>query len=103
MNRIVPDRGIEKFLSRVIWTVNEQVEADAERHTVRADIRDHLERDPTCRHETTKPLPADIHPNYTGAEPELWQKPASKVDFMDGSQGPSNCGFPSTRRMQLRP
>lgn len=67
--------------------VNEQVESDAERHTVHVDSRDYLERDPDCGHETTKPLPVDIHSNHTGAEAELRQKPASKVEFMDGSHG----------------
>lgn len=87
INKILPDRSIEKFVSRSTWTVNEQIEADADRHTIDADVSDVLERDPDFRHETTKPLPKGIHPKYTGTEAELWQKPASRVEYMDGSQG----------------
>lgn len=64
-----------------------RIEKDADRHTITADIREQLETDPDFRQETTNPLPKGIHPKYTGEPAELWQKPASKVGYMDGSQG----------------
>lgn len=87
VDKIVPDKNLEKFVSRTVRAVNAKIEEDADRHTIDADIRDRLNRDPDFRHETTKPLPKGIHPNYTETEAELWQKPASRVEYMDGSQG----------------
>jgi len=87
IDKIVPDGSIEEFVSRTAWMVNQQIEADADKHTIDADVRERLEADPDFRRETTKPLPKGIHPQYTGSEAELWQKPASRVEHMDGSQG----------------
>lgn len=87
VDKIVPDKTLEKFISRTVRTVNTRIEEDADRHTITADIRERLETDPNFRQETTKPLPKGIHPKYTDEPAELWQKPASKVDYMDGSQG----------------
>lgn len=87
VGKIVPDRGIEKFIEQTVLTVNERIKANADRHLVTGEIRDELEADPDFRLETTKPLPEGIHPQFRGDEAELWQKPASKVEYMDGSQG----------------
>lgn len=87
VDKIVPDKNLEKFISHAVQTVNTQIEEDADRHTISADIQHQLIDDPNFRQETTKPLPKGIHPKYTGDEAELWQKPASKVEYMDGSQG----------------
>lgn len=87
VDKLVPEKDLEKFISRTIQAVNEQVEAEADRHCIDRNIRPRLERDDDFRLETTKSLPKGIHPQYTGTEAELWQKPASKVDFIDGSQG----------------
>lgn len=87
VNKIVPDKNLERFISRTVRSVHDQIEHEAERHTITADIRDRLEHDPDFRQETTKPLPNGIHPKYTDKQAELWQKPASKVEFMSGSQG----------------
>lgn len=65
--------------------MNTRIEKDADRHTIAADLRKMLEQDADFRHETTKPLPKGIHPKYT--EAELWQKSASRIDYMDESQG----------------
>lgn len=87
VDKLVPDKSIEKFVSRTVRNVQERVEEEAERHTISAEVRDVLEQDDDFRHETSKPLPKGINPKYTGTEAELWQKPASHVEYMDGSQG----------------
>lgn len=87
VDKIVPDKSLEKFISRTVRTVNTQIKDDADRHTIRTDIQPRLEVDPDFRWETTKPLPEGIHPKYTETEADLWQKPASKVEYMAGSQG----------------
>jgi len=85
--KIVPDDDIESFIEKTVWEVNRKIEEDADRHTITTDIREELKADPDFRQETTKPLPKGIHPKYTNDESVLWQKPASTVDFMEGSQG----------------
>ncbi len=87
IDKIVPDKNLEKFVSRTVRSVNSRIEEDADRHTITEDVRGRLDRDSDFRRETTKALPKGIHPNYTDAPAELWQKPASKVEYMDGSQG----------------
>lgn len=87
VDKIVPEKTLETFISKSVRTVNTQIEADADRHTINGDIRDRLTNDPDFNQETTKPLPKGVHPKYTGTDVELWQKPASKVAYMDGSQG----------------
>lgn len=67
--------------------MNAEIEADADRHTITTDVSEYLDTDPDFGYETTKPLPENVHPNYTDTDAELWQKPASKVECMDGSQG----------------
>lgn len=94
IDKIVPDPTLEKFVSRTVRTVNTSIEEEADRHTISADIRDRLTNDPDFRLETTKPLPEGIHPRYTNTDADLWQKAASKVDFMDGSQGFLQIWFP---------
>lgn len=71
VGKIVPDKTLEKFISRTVRTVNTQIEEDADRHTITADIRNQLEDDPNFRQETTKPLSKGIHPKYTDTEAEL--------------------------------
>ena len=87
IDKLVPDDDLEKFISRTVWLVNTQIEEKADRHTIETDIQHLLDTDPDFRFETTKPLPKGIHPAYTGTDAELWQKPASRVHYMDGSQG----------------
>lgn len=86
-NKIIPDRDLDRFVSRTVEQVHAEIEAEADRHTIEQDIRPRLRDDPDCRLETTKPLPEGIHPKYTGEQAELWQKPASYVPSMEGSQG----------------
>ncbi|MFC4451117.1 hypothetical protein [Halorussus aquaticus] len=85
--KIVPDKNLEKFITRTVQKVHTQVEEKADRHMISADIRTVLEDDPDFSLETTKPLPKGIHPKYTEHEAELWQKPASRVEYIEGSQG----------------
>lgn len=87
IDKIVPEKSLEKLVSQSVWNVNTQIKEDADRHTIATNIRNQLDQDSDFRCETTKQLPSGIHPNYTGTDAELWQKPASRVDFMDGSQG----------------
>lgn len=87
INKILPAKNIEKFITQSIRTINQNIEEEADRHTITANVRPRLDADGDFRHETTKPLPEGIHPKYTGDAAELWQKPASKVEYMAGSQG----------------
>ncbi len=87
MDKLVPDRSFEKFITSTVQAIQAEIEEEAERHTISGDIRPVLEQDDDFTLETTKELPNGIHPNYTGKEAELWQKPASRVDYMDGAQG----------------
>ncbi|WP_101296113.1 hypothetical protein [Halegenticoccus soli] len=86
-DKIVPAKNLEKFVSQAIQSVHTQIKEDADRHTIAANVRKQLEQDPDFRYETTKSIPKGIHPKYTGEAAELWQKPASRVDYMVGSQG----------------
>lgn len=95
-DKIVPDKSLEKFVSKTFWTLNRQIEEDADRHMIEGNLRNVLEEDPAFRHETTKPLPSGVHPTYTNTEAELWQKPASQVDAMDGAQGFLQIWLPTT-------
>lgn len=87
IDKIVPDNTVEQFISRTVQTVNTRIEEEADRHTISSDIRDRLKADSNFQKETTKPLPTGIHPKYTDQLAQLWQKPASKVEYMNGSQG----------------
>lgn len=87
VGKIVPDRDIEKFIEQTVLAVNSRIRENSDRHLVAGDIRDQLEADPDFRLETTKPLPEGIHPKFRGDDAELWQKAASKVEYVDGSQG----------------
>jgi hypothetical protein len=87
IDRIVPDRSLEKFMSRTVQSANQRIKAEADRHTIDRDVRGLLDDDSDFRQETVKPLPKGIHPTYAGEDAELWQKPASKVEYIDGSQG----------------
>lgn len=96
IDKIVPDRTFEKFVTHAIQTVNTRIEEEADRHTIAADISGLLKQDEDFRHETTTSLPKGIHPKYTDTEAELWQKPASRVEYMSGSQGFLQIWLPST-------
>lgn len=76
--RIVPDEGVETFPSRVVWVVDERVEADAEGHTAHADVLDQFEED-------------------SDPDAELRQKLPRNPDSGTGRRVSSNCGFPSPR------
>lgn len=89
IDKIVPDKTLEKFISRTVRTVNTRIEEDADRHTITADIWSRLETDPAFGQETMKPLPKGIHPKYTDTDAELWQKPASKLSRFELIKSPS--------------
>lgn len=98
-DKIVPDKSFEKFISKTLWTLNTRIEEDADRHMIEADVWEILEADPAFRYETTKPLPRGIHPMYTDTDADLWQKPASSVESMNGSQGFLQIWLPTTEEM----
>lgn len=58
-----------------------------DRHTIERDVRDPLESDPDFRRGMVKSPPKRIHPEYTGEDAELWQKPATKVEILGWSAG----------------
>jgi hypothetical protein len=96
IDKIVPDRSFEKLITHAIQTIHTRIKTEADRHTISADISDFLEQDEDFRRETTKALPEGIHPTYTDTDAELWQKPASRVEYMSGSQGFLQIWLPTT-------
>lgn len=87
MNKLVPDRSFEKFITKTVQMLHDEIEVEADRHTIDADLCGVLESDEDFTFETTKDLPSGIHPRYTDEPAELWQKPASRVDYVEGAQG----------------
>lgn len=83
----LPARDIETFVLNAVRSLREELHNDANRHVVEGKIRKYLETDEHFRKETTREIPEGIHPGYTGKEAELWQKPASHVDYLSGSAG----------------
>lgn len=86
-NKIVPARDLEMFLKNVMLTLGSEVEEEVEKHVLEGDVQRYLQRDENFREQTVRSLPDDIHPEYTGDEAVLWQKPASKVDHLDSAAG----------------
>lgn len=86
-DRLVPARDLKTFAENVTHAFYDELKQTAKDHLLEGDVRGLLEDDPEFRYQTTKPLPADIHPAYTGDDAELWQKPVSKEPAIDGSQG----------------
>lgn len=87
IDKLVPEKSLEKLISKTVYEYNQQIRQDAERHVLPGDVRGYVQADDHCQFQTTKPVPDGIHPNYEGQEVELWQKPAAYVDCIDGSQG----------------
>lgn len=87
VDKLVPARDLETFLKNIVRTLGSEIEAEIERHELKGDVREFLQQDTDFRKQTVRSLPADIHPEYTGDEAALWQKPASKVDQLDSAAG----------------
>lgn len=87
VEKLLPSRDINRFVNDVVQELYDQIEAEIERHLLRADVRSDLEADASFQYETVTSVPEDIHPEYGGQEAELWQKPVSKVPYLDGAQG----------------
>lgn len=60
---------------------------EVEKHVLEGDVQQLLQNDEDFQKQTVKELPAGIHPDFTGEEAALWQKPASKVDQLDSAAG----------------
>lgn len=87
VKKLLPSKDINRFVNDVIQELYDQIEAEIERHLLRMDVRADLEADEGFQYETVTSVPEDIHPEYGGEEAELWQKPVSKVSYLDGAQG----------------
>ncbi|WP_436343696.1 hypothetical protein [Natronorubrum sp. FCH18a] len=85
--KLVPARDLETFVLNTARTLRTELREDAERHTLEGDVSTILEQDPNFRRETVREIPQEIHPGYVGTEAELWQKPVSRIDYLDGAQG----------------
>lgn len=84
---MLPADDVGQFVNEVIMEAYDQLEAEIERHVLDADVRPALEADSSFQRETVTTIPAGLHPEFGGTQGELWQKPASKVPHLDGSQG----------------
>lgn len=87
IGKLLPGGDVERFVDDLVRDVVEELEADIERHVLDVDVRPRLEADPDFQRETTAKIPEGIHPEYSGTDGELWQKPVSRVPYLDGSQG----------------
>lgn len=87
VGKLLPSKDVQRFVSDVVHELYEEIEADIERHVLEADVQPALESDSEFQYETVTTIPDDIHPEYEGKAGELWQKPVSKVPFLDGAQG----------------
>lgn len=87
VGKLVPADDIEDFLDRIGYQLGEELQEEADQRLITGDIGAFLEADSNFRCETTTSIPERTHPEYEGMEAELWQKPISKVDGIDSSQG----------------
>jgi hypothetical protein len=87
MEKILPNGSVERFINAVVQELYSEIEAEIERHVLEADVRPMLEADSGIQYETKTAIPEGIHPEYAGQDGELWQKPVSKVSYLDGAQG----------------
>lgn len=87
VGKLLPSSDIERFVDDLVSDVIDSIETDIERHVLACDVRPRLEGDPDFRRETVTTIPDGIHPEYSGTKGELWQKPVSRVPYLDGSQG----------------
>lgn len=87
VEKLLPSRGVDRFVNDVVEELYDQIEAEIERHVLRADIRSELEADSDFQFETVTTIPEEIHPEFGGNPAELWQQPVSRVSSLNGSQG----------------
>lgn len=87
IDKIVPAKDLETFARNTVHAFYDELKTTAEQHLVEGDIDGFLEDNSDFRHQTTKPLPKNIYPTYTGQDADLWQKPVSKEAAIQGSQG----------------
>lgn len=87
VNKLVPADDIEDFVNRIDYQLGEELLEEANQRLLENDIEDSLATDPDFRHQTTKAIPEGKHPEYEGLEADLWQKPVSKLEYVDSSQG----------------
>lgn len=87
VGKLLPSGDVERFVDELVTDVVKELEADIERHVLEVDVRPRLEADPDFQRETITTIPEGIHPEYSGTDGELWQKPVSRVPYLDGSQG----------------
>lgn len=87
VSKLVPARDIETFVLNATRTLRTDLREEAEHHVIEGDVTEILEEDENFRLETTREIPPEIHPRYTGTEAELWQKPVSRVEYLSGAQG----------------
>lgn len=85
--KLVPARDLETFILNAGRELQTELHEEAERHTLEYDVSPILEEDEHFRRETISEVPEGIHPEYTAAEAELWQKPVSRIDYLPGAQG----------------
>lgn len=86
-DKMVPAKNLETLVKNVMRTVGSDVEHEVERHVLEGDVQAFLDRDDGFQKQTVKEISGDIHPRYEGEEGEPWQKPASKVEYVEGAAG----------------
>lgn len=87
VNRLVPADDVEDFINRIDYELGEELLEEANQRLLEGAIEESLAADPDFRHETTTSIPTGTHPEYDGREADLWQKPVSKLEYIDSSQG----------------
>lgn len=83
----VPKDTVEDYVDQLVYRIDTAIyEEQVEQNVVEGINRSTLEM-LGFRHQTTKPVPEPLHPEYGDVEAELWQVPASKAAWADGSTG----------------
>lgn len=82
-----PTASVEDYVDRLVH----RVDAAVEEELLARRVVDRVDRSPLetlgFRRQTAKPVPDSLHPEHAGKEGELWQMPASKADWVTGSNG----------------
>lgn len=83
----VPAATLEDYVDRLTYRIDSAMYDDRIARTVIEEVAQSSLEACGFRHQTTKPLPQSLHPEYAGTEAELWQIPASTAGWVAGSNG----------------
>lgn len=87
ISKNVPKDTVADYIDQLVYRIDTAIyEEQVDQKVVEGISRSTLEA-LGFRQQTTKPVPEPLHPEYGDVEAELWQVPASKATWADGSTG----------------